>query len=171
MAGFQSLCVCVELDVTPKQPEQPSFFLRLCDDGKGNKGKNYSFGFGFKETRRVPVGRRGKEIIYRTIEGTPEITIAKLRGSAKKYTYLKRGIHFPQIKAGNTYKVRIERVGNTLRTLINGATVAQVEDKDYKKGGFTLRVTNNSTVNFDNIKITGEFNQLWLSRELRKAKR
>lgn len=157
--------VVVEVEATPKRPRKSTFFMRLCDDGKGWKGKNYSFGFGSKQ--KVPVGRRGKRIIYR--EGPQENLIAKWRGSTKKYTYLKRGIGFPQIAPGKTYKVRVERTGNTLRAIVNGTTIAQVEGKDYKKGGVSLKVVD-STVHFDNLRITGDFDQTWLNREIRKAK-
>jgi hypothetical protein len=160
--------VFVEVDVSPKDAD-PAFFLRLCDDGKGFKGKNYSFGFGYREKKQVPVGRRGNQVIYRDIIGAPEILIAKWRGSSKTYTYLKRGISFPQIVAGSTYKVRIEREDKMLRTIVNGSTVAEVEDDDYKKGGISLKVFE-TIVHFDNLRISGDFDQTWLGREMRKSK-
>jgi hypothetical protein len=53
---------------------------------------------------------------------------------------------------------------------VNGSTVAEVEDKDYTKGAISFRTTLGSTVNFDNFKVTGEFNDSWLNRELRKGR-
>lgn len=168
--------VTLEVDATPKGPASPAFFLRLCDDGKGWKGKNYSFGFGFREKtlvgyrQKIVRGRRVREPQYRL--GTPEILIMKWKGSASmknKSTYIKRGVYYPSIKPGTTYKVKIERIGKRLRTTVNGTKLIEAEDKDYKKGWISLKVLN-SVVRFDNLRITGDFDSSWLNRELRKAK-
>ena len=104
--------------------------------------------------------------------GTPEILIMKWKGSASmknKSSYVKRGVHYPSIKPGTTYKVKIERIGKKLRTTVNGTKLMEAEEKDYKKGGISLKVLD-SVVRFDNLRITGDFDSSWLNRELRKAK-
>jgi serine/threonine-protein kinase len=172
--GVFSGDMTVEVDATPQEPASPAFFLRLCDDGKGWKGRNYSFGFGFKEkvlvgyTQKIVKGRRVREPKYQP--GTPEILLMKWKGSSKKNFYLKRGIHFPQIKSGTTYKIKIQRTGQKLLATVNGTKIIETEDKDYKKGGLSLKVFK-SVVHFDNLRITGDFDQAWLNRELRKARR
>jgi len=161
--------VALEVDVTPVEPAEPRFFLKLCDDGRGSRGKNYTFGFSYWIINKIPVGRRGNQVVYRDVKKDLGHYIARLRGSSNKYDYLKQGMNNPVVRAGTTYKIKVEKEDDILRVFINGNKIYETEDKDYKKGGISLKVTN-SIVHFDNMKITGEFDQSWLKSELRKAR-
>jgi hypothetical protein len=167
--------VILEADVTVKGAEGKGFFIRVCDDGKGYKGKNYSFGFGYRHEvvtgyRRQVVGGKVVAVPQKQL-GPPELVITKWKGSAsagKQSSFIQRGLRSP-LSGDKTYKLKVERADNKLRASIGGVTVIEGEDKEYKKGGISLKVLD-CVVHFDNIRITGDFDKRWLAAELRKAK-
>ncbi len=167
--------ITLEADVTVKGAEGRGFFIRVCDDGKGYKGKNYSFGFGYKQEvitgyRRQVVGGRVVSVPQKKL-GPAELVIMKWKGSAsagKQTSFVKRGLRSP-VSANQTHKLKVERTGTKLRASIGGTTYMEGEDKDYKKGGISLKVLD-CVVHFDNIRITGDFDKRWLAAEMRKAK-
>ncbi len=153
--GIFSGDVTYEVDVTPVSPSQPSFLLRVCDDGKGRKGKNYTFLFGYKITE----GKKPKQTSYR---GN---VLFKWRKRIKR---LYKG-RTPRIVARRTFKIKIERADRALRATVDGNVIMKVTDKDLKRGGISFGITN-STVRFDNFRVTGDFDMSWLDRELKKIK-
>jgi hypothetical protein len=85
-------------------------------------------------------------------------------------TYLAAKIPQPTIRAGETYKIRVLREGDRLRSFANDSPVADAKDSDFTKGAVSLRVAN-SEVRFDDIKITGEFEPTWLSKAITESRK
>jgi serine/threonine-protein kinase len=160
--------VALEVTAKPISPQEACFYLRLCDDGKGAEGRNYSFGFGFKQPI-IRYVRKGRQAVAEIVGYEPqENLIAKLKSG--KFSYLKSKIAQPTIRAGETYKVRIEREGERLRSFADDSPVADVKDSDFTKGAVSLKVVS-SEVHFDDMKITGDFDPTHLAKAIKEASR
>jgi tetratricopeptide (TPR) repeat protein len=160
--------ITLEVTAKPISPQEACFYLRLCDDGKGAEGKSYSFGFGFKQPIYKYV-RKGKEVVTEIVGYEPqENLIMKLK--SRKFTYLTAKIPQPTIRAGETYKIRIEREGDRLRSFASDSPVADVKDSDFTKGAVSLKVVN-SEVRFDDMKITGDFDPTYLAKAIKESKK
>lgn len=160
--------VALEVTAKPISPQEACFYLRLCDDGKGAEGRNYSFGFGFKQPIFRYV-RKGRQTVAEIVGYEPqENLIAKLKGG--KFSYLKSKIPQPTIRGGETYKVRIEREGERLRSFADDSPVADVKDSDLTKGAVSLKVVS-SEVHFDDMKITGDFDLTYLAKAIAESRK
>ncbi|TET37135.1 MAG: hypothetical protein E3J72_06775 [Planctomycetota bacterium] len=128
--------------------ECPSIQATLCDDGEG---VNYLFGVGVKR-----LGPKRNSITHYVKKGTNKVLVKESAND---------------IKVGQRYIVKIEKVGSKLRLWVDGKLCVETENDDLVSGHVGLFAGGSGQgVLFDNVKITGKLSKKWLRRHKRSKK-
>jgi hypothetical protein len=126
----------------------PSIQATICDDGDG---VNYLFGIGVKR-----LGPKRNSITHYVKKGTNKVLVKESAND---------------IKVGQRYMVKIEKIGNKLRLSVNGKLCIETVNNDLVSGHIGLFAGGSGQgVLFDNVKITGKLSKKWLRRHKRSKK-
>ena len=147
----------VEAIVKGVKPMYAQFRFRFYNSGKGSKSTDYCFAFNASDYRGK---RKGRTVFFNALG---------VYKGGNKTSWLKTTTAkiFP---SGKPTRVKAEALDETLNMYVDGALIASDKNKKYRKGRFAMQIYE-SSVAFQEIRITADLDMTWLKRELKKINR